>query len=241
MLLASVLIFCISTSAICAPSGYVKVWEDTFSTGSLDADNWTIGLRDPGTGHLVPGAFGRYFHNDSYAGYITEEDVWVSGGSLYLQNQKRSYVGTDPAGTYDYTSGFIMSMHKVHFNKGYLEMRVKFPSGDKVWPALWLIAEDLIWGPEWDMFEYFGYRADRGYDVMLMNLAYGSWPNIRWLGDTIYNYDTIFDCETWHIYGFEWTEDFAKFYIDSSLVYQMNNTIGINWPDEEMYIVLNNG
>ena len=241
VLSASVLMLCISTSAICAPSGYEKVWEDTFSGGSLDTTNWTIGLRDPGTGHLVPGAHGRYYHNTSYAGYITEEDVWVEGGSLYLQNQQRSYVGTDPVGTYDYTSGFIMSMHKVHFNKGYLECRAKFPSGDKVWPAYWLIAEDLIWGPEWDVFEYFGYRPDRGYDVMLMNLAYGSWPHIYWLGDTIYNYDTIYDCETWHIYGFEWTADYAKFFIDGVKVYQMNNTIGSNWPDEEMYIVLNNG
>jgi len=65
--------------------------------------------------------------------------------------------------------------------------------------------------------------------------------NIGWLGDTIYNYDSTYDCETWHIYGFEWTEDYARFSIDGSLVYQMNNTIGGNWPDEEMYIVLNNG
>jgi hypothetical protein len=189
----------------------------------------------------VPGAAGDYLLNSGYAGYNTAEDVWVSGGSLYLQNQKRSYTGTNPAGSYDYTTGWIMSMHKVHFNKGYVECRAQFPSGDKVWPALWLIAEDLVWGPEWDMWEYFGYRSDYGYDVMMMNLAYGSYPNINWLGDHIDNYDTVYDCEAWHVYGFEWTEDFAKFYIDGSLVYQMNNTIGGNWPDEEMYIVLNNG
>ena len=41
-------------------------------------------------------------------------------------------------------------------NKGYIEIKAKFPSGDKVWPALWLISEDLVWGPEWDMWEYFG-------------------------------------------------------------------------------------
>ncbi|MHC4068578.1 MAG: glycoside hydrolase family 16 protein [Planctomycetota bacterium] len=233
--------FIFSSSAMCAPAGYVKIWEDTFDGTSLDTSNWTIGLRDPGTGDLVPGAHGDYLLNTGYAGYNTAEDVWVSGGSLYLQNQKRSYTGTNPAGSYDYTTGWIMSMHKVYFNKGYVEMRAQFPSGDKVWPALWLIAEDLIWGPEWDMFEYFGYRSDYGYDVMLMNLAYGSWPSISWLGDRINNYDTVYDCEAWHIYGFEWTADYAKFYIDDILVYQMNNTIGSNWPDEEMYIVLNNG
>lgn len=125
-----VLAYCLPVAG--APQGYVKVWEDTFDGSSLNMANWTIGLRDPGTGHMVPGAIGQYLLNTSYAGYITSEDVWVSNSSLYLQNQRRTFQGTSPAGTYNYTTGWIMSMHKVHFNKGYLEMRAQFPSGDKV-------------------------------------------------------------------------------------------------------------
>jgi beta-glucanase (GH16 family) len=237
-----ILAVCISSSFAfaVAPGGYVKVWEDTFDGTSLDTSNWTVGLIDPGTNHKVPGAAGRYLLGTQYSGYITAEDVIVDGGNLTLQNQKRSYTGTDPAGNYDYTSGWIMSMHKVFFNKGYLEMRAKYPSGDKVWPAFWLIAEDLTWGPEWDMFEYFGYR-DNEYDRMDMALAYGTYPNINWLGQKISNYDGFYDCETWHVYGFEWTAGYAKFYIDGVEVYHMENTIGSSWPDEDMYIVLNNG
>lgn len=33
---------------------------------------------------------------------------------------------------------------------------IKFPSGDKVWPVIWLCAEDLIWGPKWDIWENYG-------------------------------------------------------------------------------------
>ncbi len=241
-LLVIVLVMCIySSSAISAPAGYSMVWEDTFSGTSLDTANWTIGCRDPGTGDIIPGAAGAYLLNTNYAGYITAEDVWVSNGSLYLQNQKRSYTGTDPAGSYEYTTGWIMSMHKMYFNRGYLEMLAQFPSGDKVWPAYWLIAEDLIWGPEWDVFEYFGYRPDHGYDVMGMNLAYGSYPNINWLTNWIYGYDATYDCEAWHVYGWEWGPDSATWYIDGVEVAHMVNTISSNWPNEDMYIVLNNG
>lgn len=231
--------------SLCAapPSGdYVKVWEDTFDTGALDTNNWTIGLKDPGTGDIVPGAAGQYLLNTGYAGYITEEDVEVQSGSLRLKNQKRSYTGTDPVGSYDYTSGWVMSMHKVHFNKGYVEIRAKFPTGDKVWPALWLIAEDLVWGPEWDMWEYFGYRQDAGgYDVMGTHLLRDEYPNQKWSSSWIQDFDATYDNQQWHIYGFEWTDTHAKWYIDGVLVHTLNNTFGSSWPNEDMYLVLNNG
>ena len=41
-----------------APEGYQLAFEDTFEGTALNADNWTIGLRDPATGDLVPGAKG---------------------------------------------------------------------------------------------------------------------------------------------------------------------------------------
>jgi beta-glucanase (GH16 family) len=238
---------CASASILSAapPAGYVKVWEDTFETGSLDTNNWTIGLRDPDTGDLMPGAAGQYFLNSGYAGYITEEDVAVTNGSLYLQNQKRSYSGSDPAGSYSYTSGWIMSMHKVFLNRGYVEFRAKFPAGDKVWPALWLIAEDLIWGPEWDMWEYFGWRSDVGYDQMGMHLAYDEWPNVKWQSGWIGNYDANYTNDTWHTYGFEWTTNKAVWSVDGVVTRTLNKSaLGANqalWPDEDMYLVLNNG
>ena len=94
-----------------------------------------------------------------YEGYITEEDVVVANGALSLFNQKRQYTGSSPPGPhgpYSYTSGWVMSMHKVHSNKGYFEFQARFPVGAKVWPAIWLISEKLLWGPEWDIFEYLG-------------------------------------------------------------------------------------
>lgn len=231
----------LSLYATGAPPGYIKVWEDTFDGTTLDTESWTIGLRDPETGDIVPGAVGGRLLNWGYAGYNTDEDVLVSGGNLILLNQKRSYAGTDPSGAFEYTTGWIMTLHKVHFNKGYVEMRAKYPSGDKVWPALWLIAEDLVWGPEWDLFEYFGFRPDVGYDEMGMHLAYGTYPNISWLGNWLLDYHAAYDAEAWHVYGFEWTANYAKWYIDGVEVARLDNTIGKDWPDEEMYIVLNNG
>ena len=171
------------SSAIYVPTGYAYVWGDRFGGNELDATKWFVGMRDPDTGDLVPGANGDYLLNDKYSGYVTEEDSYVEDGLLILQNQKRSYTGTSPSGNYQYTSGWVSSMHRGHLNKGYIEVRAKFPAGDKVWPAILLVSEDLVWGPEWDLWEYFGYREDVGYDNMGMHLMTGYeqegnlWPN----------------------------------------------------------------
>ncbi len=226
------------------PPGYTKIWEDNFDGAMLNAANWTIGLEDPATGDLVPGALGASLLNNSYAGYITPEDVVVSGGALTLTNQKRTYQGTDPVGTFQYTSGWIMSMHKVHFNGGttakYVEFRAKFPSGPKVWPALWMGAEGLSWPPEWDLWEYFGYLSGVGYDVMGNHLATGpSWRRVKWYSHWISNFDAIYDGETWHTYGWEWTPNGAVWYLDGVEVHRLAKTL--RWPNTEMYLILNNG
>jgi arylsulfatase A-like enzyme/beta-glucanase (GH16 family) len=240
-------------SAIYVPTGYAYVWGDRFGGNALDSDKWFVGMRDPDSGDLVPGAKGDYLLNTKYAGYVTEEDSYVESGSLVLQNQKRSYTGTSPSGNYQYTSGWVSSMHRGHFNKGYIEVRAKFPSGDKVWPAIWLVSEDLVWGPEWDLWEYFGYREDVGYDNMGMHLMTGYeqegnlWPNqdpTRWDDTWLETFDADYDAESWHIFGWEWNDTYARWWVDGEVVhtlYKSDTKEPSAWPDEEMYIILNNG
>jgi hypothetical protein len=224
-----------SGSALYVPEGYALAWGDQFSGSVIDTGKWVVAsLRDPVTGDLVPGADGDHLLNDKYSGYVTEEDSYVEEGSLILLNQKRSYTGTSPAASYDYTSGWIMSMHRGHFNKGYLEIRAKFPSGDKVWPAFWLVAEDLVWGPEWDMWEYFGDRAGVGSDIMGNHLAVDQWPNVKWDSSWIHSFDSTYDCEAWHVYGFEWTASNAVWSIDGTVVHTLDKSASkdpAQWPE----------
>ena len=87
------------------------------------------------------------------------------------------------------------------------------PSGDKLHTAMWLIAEDLKWGPEWDMWEYFGYREDIEpvpYDNMGTHLCFGEYPDQKWRSNWINGFCDLFTCEAWHTYGFEWTETEAR-------------------------------
>ncbi len=222
-----------------AAANFRLTWQDDFN--NFDPKNWTVGLQDPTSGDLVPGAHGRFLLNNNYDAYFTAEDVYTEDGTLVLRNQKRNYRGSQPEGNFAYTSGWVMSMHKVFFTEAYIEVRAKFPRGDKVWPAIWLIPEDLTWCPEWDLFEYFGHRGDTGYDLMGMHLCYSSAPNQQWADYFIQEYDRKFNCEAWHTYGFLWTKDYAAWYIDGKQVRYLPATGIADWPAKDMYIVLNNG
>ena len=233
------------------PDDYSFVWGDHFSGTELNTNNWFIGMKNPDSGDVIPGADnpnnggGDFLLNNKYDGYVTQEDSFVQDGSLILRNQKRSYSGLSPARDFDYTSGWVTSMQKVFFNKGYIEVRAKFPKGSKVWPAIWLVSEDLVWGPEWDLWEYFGYVDPTiGYDAMGTHLFTGSWETPFWDYNYIRNYDQNYDADNWHTYGWEWTDEYAKWWVNGKLV----NTLYKNqsrrpelWPDENMYIILNNG
>ena len=224
------------------PSGYIKIWEDHFDSTQINIDNWVVGsLVDPISNDTIPGARGAYLLNYKYAGYISENNCYIEDGALVLSNKEEQISGNNPWGQFEFTSGWVHSMHRVFFNKGYVEIKAKFPSGDKVWPALWLISEDLVWGPEWDMWEYFGEKNNVGTDIMGLHLAFDEWPNVQWSSYWLNDFDLLYDCEQWHIYGFEWTEEKAVWTIDGETVRILYSNAISSWPNEDMYFVLNNG
>ena len=53
------------------------IFEDNFSSNTLDTSKWTVGFHDPDTGDIVPGAQDQFLLNNNYAGYITEEAVLI--------------------------------------------------------------------------------------------------------------------------------------------------------------------
>jgi beta-glucanase (GH16 family) len=240
-----VLLLCVAQSApvlAAPPAGYVKVWEDNFDGPTLNTANWTLGYKDSATGDMVPGAVGAMLLNQTiHQGYITPEDLVFANGTVSLLNQRRTVQGTSPTGAFNFTSATLISMHKVHTNKGYFEWRAKFPVGNKVWPAFWLGAENLVWGPEWDCFEYYGYLSSAQTDAMGMHLMTGVYPGAtKWSSGWIQNFNSIYDAGKWHTYGFEWTDTFARWTIDDVEVRRLNNTLGADWPNQEMYMILNN-
>ena len=237
-----------------APDGYQLLVRDEFE--SFDSTHWSKGLKNDVDEQIRmmwnQHTGGENLLNDNYAGYILDENTYVENGYLFLQNRKETVQGIDPVGTFDYTTGWINSLHKINFNgtqKGiYLEVKAKFPIGDKVWPAIWLIddSENRTWPPEIDVWEYFGkfFNTNRK-DEMYMRYIYGTWNNKEDHSSVIEDFQTIYNASNqWHIYGFYWTDSTMNWYIDQDLVHTKTNGVEIpsdDWPDKPMCLVINNG
>lgn len=235
------------------PEGYALSWQDDFQ--SFKSENWSRGLESDTTNHALiwnPNNGGPGLLNDSYAGYITDEDAYVKDGVLYLANQKRPYTGTDPVGDFEYTSGWVNTLGKRTIkgteNGVYIEIKAQFPSGYKVWPAIWLVTDFPRWPPEIDIWEYFGHywNAD---DVMYMRYIYPLTEEQAWLKENhsdesvpIKHFDRDYDCEAWHVYGYQWTDASMIWTIDGEVVHTLNrDRIPNYWPDEDFSLVMNNG
>ena len=236
------------------PDGYQLLLRDEFD--SFDSNHWSKGLKNDVDDQIRmiwnQHTGGENLLNDNYAGYLQDENTYVENGYLFLQNRKETVQGTDPIGTFEYTTGWINSLHKINFNgtqKGiYLEVKAKFPTGDKVWPAIWLIddSENRTWPPEIDIWEYFGkfFNTNRS-DEMYMRYIYGTWNNKEDHSSVIEAFQSIYNASSqWHIYGFNWNDSTMKWYIDQNLVHTKTNGIeipSIDWPDKPMCLVINNG
>ncbi|MEM9419373.1 MAG: glycoside hydrolase family 16 protein [Planctomycetota bacterium] len=235
-----------------APAGYVLSWQDPFDT--FDPGNWSRGLESDASDATViwnPKTGGPGLLNDGYCSYIIDDDAYVEDGKLVLRGQKRQVQGTAPEGVFEYTAGWVNSLNKRFVNgtqRGvYIEIRAKFPSGRKVWPAIWMVSETRHWPPEIDIWEYFGTYWN-GNDKMYMRYIYPKSDTQRWkkenIGDAstpINGFDETYDCEAWHVYGYTWTDQHMAWSIDGVEVHRLHREpIDAYWPDEDFCLILNN-
>jgi ricin-type beta-trefoil lectin protein/glycosyl hydrolase family 16 len=202
-----------SANAAPPPGGWTLTWSDEFNGTSIDSSKWSWGALPWGGQH----------HNNEYASWITPEDSYLSGGSLWLRCRKAT--GSEFGG-YPYSEGFVHSNGKMNYTYGYVEIRARYPTGKGVWPAFWSLSSG--WPPEFDIAEYFG--SD---NRMHMGLAYGTCCPANWNSS---NFNE--DFANWHTYGLEWGPGYAIWYKDGAV----KKTIYASYvPTVPMYLILNSG
>ena len=146
----------IPTPSSYIPNGYNYVWGDEFDSNTLDNTKWSLGYESSLTGDRVPGVWGKWHHNDSYAATVQPGNIVIEDGNLKLINKEESGICDSPWNMpFTHTTGMINSIDKFNLNKGYIEVRCKWPRGRKVWPAIWLNPSDYVWGYEWDIWGVF--------------------------------------------------------------------------------------
>ncbi len=253
-----VILLVISATLSAAPptnQDYGLSWHDEFSGTELNSDYWTPDLSD-GNGTYIPGenagyTVGQWQLGWKYLDYAKHDNVAVENGYVRLTAKRDDIDYTNPDNGwsyhYDYSSGWMNSLNKKEYHFGYLEARIKFPIGDKAWPAFWTIAADLHWPPEIDIAEYFGSWSDdatAGSDSHGTDNMHNGLYNEKseWVSYHAEHYWTDLDPgeEQWITWGLDWQKDYLKFYRNDTLLFSITSEMS-PIPNEPMYIVLDNG
>src|SRR5699024_3879157 len=104
------------------------IWSDEFDGSGINMDNWSYDVPENG----------RW--NDEIQSY-TENNAYIEDGSLILEAREEE-ITEDDGQTYDYSSAKLITKGKQNWQYGKIEIKAKMPTGQGIWPALWMMPED---------------------------------------------------------------------------------------------------
>lgn len=212
------------------------VWSDEFDVdGSFNTANWTA--------EVVPPENGGWYNGEKQHYTDRADNVYVSNGTLKIVAKKETYTYNNTS-TKEYTSARIITQDKVEFTYGRLDVRAKLPSGNGVWPAIWMLGAnfDTVGWPacgEIDIMENWGHEGTVVHSAMHTTACSGvsGCANVR-VGTT----DVPTLASEFHEYSIIWNENEVKFLIDgvSRYRYAPTNKNNDNWPyNADQFIILN--
>lgn len=208
------------------------VWSDEFDyTGLPDTVKWGY---DPGDGCPSNCSWGN--NELQYYNVRRPENARVENGHLMIEARR------EKSGTREYSSARMVSRHKGDWTYGRVTVRAKLPKGKGVWPAIWMLPTDWVYGGwpesgEIDIMEHVGYMPDSVFG----SVHTGRFNHVQGTQVTAGLRSTTLSSE-FHEYGIEWDADKIDFFFDNQK-YQtfLNKHEGSGaWPfDRDFHLILN--
>ncbi len=203
--------------------GRKLVWSDEFDGAELDTTVWNYELGDG-----CPNICG--WGNNERQVY-TRANHRLEDGNLVITARRDGDA---------YTSTRITTRGKQQFKYGRIETRAQLPVGQGIWPAFWMLGENISevgWplSGEIDILEYVGREPDMVYTTLHTAANHG---------DNASSKKTRFNDieEGFHRFATEWTAEEIAFFVDDQLVYTFDPATRTEevWPfDQPFYIRLN--
>ncbi|GJQ63158.1 MAG: hypothetical protein SCALA702_22110 [Melioribacteraceae bacterium] len=181
---------------------YTLVWSDEFDyTGKPDSTKWGYDIGDSGWGN-------------NELQYYTDDEVNSRAENGHLVIEAHQY----PDAGVEYTSARIVTRGKGDWLYGRIEVKARLPYGQGIWPAIWMLPTDWVYGGwaasgEIDIMELLGHQPETVYGTIHYG---GTSPNNVHTGESITLQNGSFASD-FHVFVFEWEENEMRWYIDDNL------------------------
>ena len=211
------------------------VWSDEFNGASdpaIDSSKWLVEVGGTGWGN----------HELQY--YTDRpQNVFVRDGALVIRARKENFVGHDRV-TKNYTSARLKTAGRFSQAYGRFEARIKIPAGQGMWPAFWLLGDDIgkVGWPacgEIDIMENIGKEP---------STVHGSIHGPGFVGSVGLEAPYTLPgnrrfADDFHIFAVEWEPNAVRFYVDQDLyVTRTRADLHPGWKwvfDHPFFVLLN--
>lgn len=227
-------------TSVAPPTGEKLIWDEEFTPNSTqsrpDPAGWTYDTGNGGSGGL-----------QTYCALDTDKPPCdrahpnsFVGGDGYLHIVARQ------AGPGVYTSARLKTQNLKSFQYGRIEARIQLPSGQGMWPAFWMLGDNISrvsWPAcgEIDIMENLGREPGTNHFTI-----HGPGYQREGLGATTTLPEGMRLSDGFHVYGVIWKPGSIAFYFDSpsnvvARYTPANLPSNANWPfdDGRFFLVLN--
>ena len=216
-------------------TGWTLVWSDEFNGpngSSVDRTKWVVEAGGDGWGNQEL----EYYTDRS-------ENASVQDGNLVIRALPEKYTGPDGVKR-NYTSARLKTFGKFSQTYGRFEARINIPYGQGMWPAFWMLGDDI---------DKVGWPACGEIDIMENigkepAIVHGSIHGPGYVGNTGLEAPFALSgkhrfADAFHVFAIEWDPESISFYVDKDLYVRRTRAdlkTGWKWVfDKPFFLILN--
>jgi beta-glucanase (GH16 family) len=206
------------------PAAWRLVWHDEFDGAALDSTKWVRETGGTGWGNAE-----LEFYTDRV------ENARLENGYLVIEARHETF------GNRAYTSARLKTQGLGSWEYGRIEARIRIPRGQGLWPAFWMLGDDIArvgWPGcgEIDIMENIGREPARVHGTV-HGPGYSGANGLS----SPYTVASGAFADTFHVFAVEWQPDTIKWFVDSTLYKTIDSrSVPGRWVyDHPFFILLN--
>jgi len=222
-------------SPIPRSEGWKLVWSDEFNGpdgSSVDRSKWVLETGSEGWGNNE-----LEYYTDRAA------NVFLRDGNLVIRALSENYPESDPKGR-KYTSGRLKTLGKFSRTYGRFEARIKLPFGQGMWPAFWMLGDDIE-KADWPGCGEIDIMENVGKEPFMIH---GSIHGPGYTGNVGIEAPYTLPggkrfADDFHVFAVEWSPDSIAFFVDQTMYVKRTRADlrpGWKWVfDKPFFLILN--